>query len=107
MFHIADVIGDSSYLIEIGVLLQVIAICAYMRDSFTWRPFTHSKEVGGDAHEQGLESRISDQAEKDQADPTRDESLTGGSPTQMKTGTFTRTAKVKFVQKFNFRRPGY
>ena len=106
MIHIIDMNGAWLILIEIGTLLQVIAICAYLRETSGHRRPTRPRKEGEEAYEQGLESRISDKAKTAQARSTRDENFDADTRKEIKAGHLTRTSKVKFVQKFNFRRHG-
>ena len=106
MFHFADITWTQSLLIEIGVVLQVVAICAYVRDASPYRRLAHPKKKERDVDEQGWTSRTPDKAGKGQAGPTRDKSFGKETPGRIKPANLTRTSKVKFVQKFNFPRHG-
>jgi hypothetical protein len=103
MIHFNDISLAQATLIEIGAAFQVIAIWWHLKDASTYRRQMHAKEEREHVQEQGLES---DEAETGHADPKPDQSVKEDTHTPINAGNLTRTAKVKFVQKFDFRHHG-
>jgi hypothetical protein len=106
MIHIIDMSGIQLILIEIGALLQVVAICAYLRGTSAFWRLTHPKEHGEHVQEQGLEFGNSDLPAPGQTHRTRDEDSHEDAHHEIKAGHLTSTSKVKFRQSFQFRRHG-
>ena len=107
MIHLADMTWVQSLLIELGVLFQLIAIGAFIRETSADRALMRSREkrvyADQDADQQVSEYQMSDQSEHTQADPTPRKSFEEHPHPEIKAGNLTRTAKVKFVQTFKFR----
>jgi hypothetical protein len=106
MILLSDISLAQATLFEIGAALLLVAIWRHLRDTFAYRHFTHSWEEREHVQEQGLVSRSADEAETHHADPTPNESFKEDTHTPIKAGNLTRTASVRFVQKFDFRRHG-
>lgn len=103
MIYLTDTSLLQFNLIEIGVLLQLMAIGIYIRETSSDRPVTRSRRNEAFANEQGLECDISDEAAPAKPGRARDESFEENAHSEMKAGKLTRTAKVNFVQSFKFR----
>ena len=106
MIHLADISWVQFILIEIGVVLQIVAISAFMRETSAYRRLMRFRKNEGDSHEQGPESRTSDEAEAAHTDSTSNETFEAHTHTEIKPTHLTRTSKVKFAQTFKFRRHG-
>ena len=90
MIHLTDISWTQWFLIEVGALLQVVAICAYVKDAAANRGFAgHSDDTT--ANEEEADSAA--KSGRAQADH----------PAANNGGHLVRTAKVKFVQSFKFR----
>jgi hypothetical protein len=92
-------------LIEIGVLFQVIAISAYIKETSVYRRFMHSKIKEADVHKESLESEVfgSDHTVSDRTEPQPEKSLGKKSHLEIRAGQLTRTSKTVLVQSFKFR----
>jgi hypothetical protein len=106
MIHLNDISLAQATLIEIGAAFQLIAIWWHLKDSAAYRRQMRSREEREHVQEQGLETRSDDQVETRRAGPRPDQSVKEDTHTQINAGNLTRTAKVKFVQKFDFRHHG-
>jgi hypothetical protein len=105
MIHPDNISWVSSLLIAIGVVLQLIAVCVFIRErSLYWHP-TYSGEERMDVPEQDMESRVSDEVAPVEATSMHDESVDedAHAETKIRAGNLTRTEKVTFVQSFKFR----
>jgi hypothetical protein len=103
MMHLSDLSWTQFLLIEVGVLFQFVAICATVVDTSGYRQHAQPKSEGNDTDDHDWAAEISDRIEPDrepEPDPDEHPSIA------MKAGDLTRTAKVPFVQTFNFRRHG-
>lgn len=92
-------------LIAIGVVLQVVAICAFIRGRSLYSDPSYSGETGIHVREQEMKSRVTEKAPPVKTAPMRNPSVEGTAyaKTGIGIGNLTRTAKVKFVQTFKFR----
>jgi hypothetical protein len=106
MILLSDISLAQATLFEIGAMFLLVAIWRHLRDTSAYRHFTHSWEEREHVQEQGLVFRSTDEAETDHTHPTHNESLKEDTHTPIKAGNLTRTANVRFVQKFDFRRHG-
>lgn len=106
MIHLADVSGVQLILIELGVLLQIVAMCAYIGGTTVYRRIAHPKEHGEHVQEQGLDSGGSELPAPSLSRRTRDESADENPHNELKASHLRRTSKVKFRQSFQFRRHG-
>jgi hypothetical protein len=105
MIHPGDISWVSSLLIAIGALLQLIAVCVFVRErSLYWHP-TYSGEERVDVPEQDMESQVSDEVAPVETAPMGNESVDEDDHAEIKirAGHLTRTEKVTFVQSFKFR----
>jgi hypothetical protein len=105
MIHPSDISLVSFILIGIGVLIQLVAVCAFIKGrSLYWHP-TYSGEKGMDVREQDMQSRVSDETAPVEAAPMNDESVDENAlvKTDTRASNLTKTEKVKFVQSFKFR----
>jgi len=106
MIHLNDISLAQATLIEIGAAFQLIAIWWHLKDTSAYRRQMRSREQREHVQEQGLESGSADEAVTGHAGPRSNRSFKEDTHTQINAGNLTRTAKVKFVQKFDFRHYG-
>jgi hypothetical protein len=105
MWHLTLVNWIQLTLIEIGVLFQVIAISAHIKETSVYRRFMHSKIKVADVHKESLESEVfgSDHTAPDQTEPQPESNLDEEPHTEIKAGHLMKTSQLKFVQSFKFR----
>lgn len=103
MLHLGDITWAQTTLIEIGVLLQLIAVGTFMKDRPHYQPTLSSKEEASHLQPQA-ENQIFDLPETALPDGAlRAEMNKQERCTPISAGSLTRTAKVRFVQSFKFR----
>ncbi len=107
MIHLSDLTWTQFILIEIGMLLQFLALCASLSDKSTYpRRVGHDEAEKGHSDEHDFEFEMSEQADYIQPEEKLEPSYEDHHHSQVNVEHLTRTAKVPFVQTFNFRRHG-
>ena len=106
MIHLANISWVQLILIGVGAVLQSIALCAFVRETSAYRARNRARKEAVHGQEQGLEFGSDDEAGAKQMDRTYEERGDEDSHHKLEAGNLTRTSKVKFVQKFDFRRHG-
>jgi hypothetical protein len=103
MFHITDLNWIQLILIEIGVLLQLLAICAFVGEAYEDGRLRHPEFETEEASSEELDEQISREIARDMAEFEEEENFEEKTHPEIKAGQLTKTASVKFVQKFKFR----
>jgi hypothetical protein len=104
MVYLADISWAQIILIELGALFQFIALCAFVRETSSYRHRKRAKEVEADPHAQ--ESQLAEQAamlRAIRAVPVTHETHHEPSHSDLRAADLMKTAKVKFKQSFKFR----
>ena len=104
MIYLADVSWAQIILVEIGALLQFIALCQFVRERNAYRIRAQTKEKSIDPHEQKL--KMAEQAallRAIRAGPLPNQGRDDDVQTEVRAADLLKTAKVKFVQSFKFR----
>lgn len=110
MIHLTAIAWAQFILIEVGVLFQLVALCAVIRQTSAYRRLARlpkDEEMADDG--QGSEEMASeslDQAETAQTDSMPEERFDEEAHPVVHACNVTQTAKIKFVQKFEFREHG-
>ena len=99
MIHLNDLTWTQVILIEAGVMLQLGAFFALMRETNNHRGHLHSEAEAGHAAEEGMESHPVDKDAETNTVPMPEEDL----HPEIKAGQMMRTSKVAFKQSFKFR----
>ncbi len=105
MIHLNNITWAQLILIGLGALFQFIALCAFVRETTAYRARKRSLKTDEHVQEQGLEFGGSDQPETE-AEEMQEEVVEKDFHRPANVAEITRTEKVKFVQKFEFRRHG-
>lgn len=113
MIHLTGIAWAQFILIEVGVLFQLVALCAVIKETSAYRRKARLNEVAVDEDQQSegmmsedMEFQTADQAEAAQTDSTSRERADEDAPMGIKTCNLSGIATKKFVQKFEFRRHG-
>jgi hypothetical protein len=110
MIHLTAIAWAQFILIEVGVLFQLVALCAVIGQTTAYRRMARlpKKEEMGDNGQgsEAMESEGMDQVETAQADSMPKERIVEEAHAGTHACNVTQTTKIHFVQKFDFRRHG-
>src|SRR5277367_4824095 len=98
MIHPGDMSWFPSMLIAMGVLFQLVAVCAFLRERSPSCDAPYLGETGTNVREQNIKSRAADKPAPAKSARMRNENSgeTIYAKTAIGVGNPTRTAKVKF-----------
>jgi D-serine deaminase-like pyridoxal phosphate-dependent protein len=110
MIHLTAIAWAQFILIEVGVLFQLVAVCAVIKQTSAYRRMARlpqDEEMADDGQvSEEMECESMDQAGTVQADSMPEERIVEEARAGAYARNVTQTTKVQFVQKFDFRRHG-